>query len=120
MRCDLCTFSITAGRLTPQSRLIIETAENWSYLIRVKVDAKNRNSQLVEPKYQLAPMLAPKWGLSPYRRGSIEIRTDLANVLFDHELSDGLVKLFNRRVADMRVANFGKKGAAGRTNPSLL
>lgn len=119
--CDLCTFSLPASPLTDRSRRIVETAENWSYLIRVKVDAKNRNNQLVDPKYQLAPMLAPKWGLSPHRRGSIEIKTDLANALFDQHSGNDIVKLVNRRVADMRIEAFGKKGAGRNAGgPSLL
>ena len=111
--CDLCTFSLSFGRLTGQSRHIIETAENWSYLIRNRVDAKNRNTQAVEGKYQLAPMLAPKWALSPHRRGSIEIQTDLANALFDKEHQGELQKLFERRVQKMQVEHFSKTAHKG-------
>jgi hypothetical protein len=106
--CDLCTFSLSFGRLTDQARHIVETAENWSYLIRNRVDAKNRNTQAVEGKYQLAPMLAPKWALSPHRRGSIEVQTDLANALFDREHQGELQKLFKRRVQKMQVEYFSK------------
>lgn len=117
--CDLCTFSATTSDLSDQSNRVINTAENWSYLIRIKVDAKNRNSQLVDPKYQLAPMLAPKWGLSPHRRGSIELKADLANALFDYKAGDGLLKAFTRRVSDMRFEKFGKK-RKDRSGPSFL
>ncbi|PZA11238.1 hypothetical protein DNX69_18230 [Rhodopseudomonas palustris] len=117
--CDLCTFSTTYSHLTPQSKRVVQTAENWSYLIRVKVDAKNRNSQQVDPKYQLAPMLAPKWGLSSHRRGSIELKPDLANALFDHALGEGLLKAFTRRVADMRFDGFGRK-RRDQSGPSML
>ena len=113
--CDLCTFSVILAQLTPNSRTIVETAENWSFLIRTKVDAKNRNNQLVDAKYQLAPMLVPKWGLSPHRRGSIEIKSELANAIFDSNLSDKLVKLFSRRVGEMRAETFvkGKSHSGG-------
>src|SRR5439155_16765506 len=116
--CDLSTFSISFGRLSFESQHIIETSENWSYLIRSRTDAKNRNNEYVEEKYQLAPMLAPKWGLSPYRRGSIEIQSDLANALFDSESQGELQKLFKRRVQKMQVEYFGN--AARLQSGSLL
>jgi hypothetical protein len=116
--CDLCTFSVALGKLTKHSKLIIDTAENWSYLIRIRVDAKNRNNQQIHPKYQLAPMLAPKWALSPNRRGAIEIQYQLANALFDPEHRDQLTKLFKRRVQNMLVANFGRRKTDG--NSSLF
>jgi hypothetical protein len=116
--CDLSTFSTSFGKLSPESRHIVETSENWSYLIRSKTDAKNRNNEYVEEKYQLAPMLAPKWGLSPYRRGSIEIQPDLANALFDGERQSELQKLFRRRIQKMQVDYFSN--AARLQSGSLL
>ncbi|MBU0768978.1 MAG: hypothetical protein KJ687_07800, partial [Proteobacteria bacterium] len=77
--CDLCSFSVDLDVLSLSARKTIEMAENWSYLVRVKGGAKNKNSRKVDEKYQLSPMLAPRWGLSPQRGGTIELQVDLAN-----------------------------------------
>ena len=90
-------------------------AENWSYLVRVKGGAKNKNSRKVGEKYQLSPMLSPRWGLSPQRGGTIELQADLANALFDRAHHDSLKNLIENRVKDMlggSLANTQKNQAS--------
>jgi hypothetical protein len=113
--CDLCSFSVDLDQLSPNARKTIEMAENWSYLVRVKGGSKNKNSRKVDEKYQLSPMLAPRWGLSPQRGGTIELQTDLANALFDHTQHDSLKNLIEIRVKDMlggSLANTHKNQAS--------
>lgn len=113
--CDLCSFSVDLDVLSPSARKTIEMAENWSYLVRVKGGAKNKNSRKVDEKYQLSPMLAPRWGLSPQRGGTIELQTDLANALFDRAQHDSLKNLIENRVKDMlggSLANTQKNQAS--------
>lgn len=100
--CDLCSFSVNADTLTINAQKTLEMAENWSYLVRIKGGAKNKNNRSVDQKFQLSPMLAPKWGLSPQRGGTIELQADLANALFDRDLQDGLKGLIENRVKDMQ------------------
>lgn len=104
--CDLCTFSVDFSRLSYRSRSTLEKAENWSYLIRVRDGSKNKNTQSVDHKYQLSPMLAPKWGLSVHRRGSIEIRSELANSIFDAGESEQYNILLRGRVSSMLAPKF--------------
>lgn len=105
--CDLCTFSVNFESLTPTSRLVLEAAENWSYLIKIRGGSKNKNTRSVDTKYQLGPMLAPKWGVSEHRRGTIELQNELANALFDPERRSALPNLFRRRVSGMLAPKFG-------------
>ena len=100
--CDLCSFSVDVDSLTVNAQKTLEMAENWSYLVRIKGGAKNKNSRSVDEKFQLSPMLAPKWGLSPQRGGTIELQADLANALFDRELQNGFKGLVENRVKDMQ------------------
>lgn len=112
---NLCSFSVDPDVLSPSARKTIEMAENWSYLVRVKGGAKNKNSRKVGEKYQLSPMLSPRWGLSPQRGGTIELQADLANALFDRAHHDSLKNLIENRVKDMlggSLANTQKNQAS--------
>lgn len=110
--CDLCSFSVDESKITDAARLTLERAENWSYLLRVRDGAKNKNSQSVDLKFQLSPMLAPKWGLSVHRRGTLEIRPDLANAIFDSTFSSTFDALLKSRVAVMIAPHFSSKIAS--------
>lgn len=97
--CDLCTFSLRFDELTHKSRKVLQIAENWSYIIRLPEGRPNKNSRRVDEKFQLAPMLAPKWEVSEHRRGSTEISTELANAILDPDQRINLPALFKRRVS---------------------
>lgn len=99
--CDLCSFSVDLDALSPAARQTIEMSENWSYIVKIKGGAKNKNSSKVDTKYQLSPMLTPRWGLSPQRGGTIELQTDLANAIFDQKFKNQLKELIKNRVKDM-------------------
>lgn len=110
--CDICTFSVNLEKLNERSKALLRTAENWSHLIRISRGAKNRNHRAIDAKFQLAPMLAPRWELSHDRRGSIELQADLANALFDPESRDNLVQLVRSRVRDMYAPRIWNRGAS--------
>jgi hypothetical protein len=97
--CDLCMFSVSREDLTDNSLRVLEIAENWSYLIRLPEGRRNKNNKRVDEKYQLAPMLAPRWEVSEHRRGSTELSAELANAIFDPEQRSKLPAIFKRRVA---------------------
>jgi hypothetical protein len=110
--CDLCTFSVDESKISTKAKVTLERAQNWSYLLKLRDGSKNKNSQNVDSKYQLSPMLAPKWGLSVHRRGTIEIRSELANSIFDETLSGAFDSLMRVRVAAMSAPNFSAKISA--------
>jgi hypothetical protein len=99
--CDLCTFSVANETLTENSRLTLIVAENWSYLIRLSNGRKNKNRRSVDEKFQLSPMLAPRWEVSEHRRGSIELNPELANAIFDPDHRQILPTLLHRRLERM-------------------
>ena len=99
--CDLCTFSVTVEDLTHNSVRTLQVAENWSYLVRFAEGRRNKNSRSVDEKYQLGPMLAPRWEVSEHRRGSIELGAELANAILDPERRSTLPALLRRRLARM-------------------
>lgn len=109
--CNLCSFSVDLDALSPDALATIEMSENWSYIVKIKGGAKNKNSSKVDAKYQLSPMLAPLWGLSPQRGGTIELQTDLANAIFDQQLKHLLKELIRNRVKvmDGGISSFAQK-----------
>ncbi|MDP2200828.1 MAG: hypothetical protein Q8K07_02325 [Methylicorpusculum sp.] len=113
--CDLCTFSIDFNKLTQQSRRILLSAENWSYLIRIRDGSKNKNDKSVDYKFQISPMLAPKWGISAHRRGTIEIQSELGNAIFDQESRGNLEVLRNKRVEGMIAPRFSNTNISSQT-----
>ena len=46
-------------------------------------------------------MLAPRWGGSVHRRGTLQLQMELANAILDHEKKDDLRGLFLKRVSGM-------------------
>jgi hypothetical protein len=101
--CDLCTFAVDEEKLTRSARDVLQAAENWSYLIKVPLGHKGKTQRVLESKYQLGPMLAPRWGLSIHRRGTLALQPDLANALLDHSRKDDMRALFLKRVSGMFV-----------------
>lgn len=102
--CSLSTFSIDPSeRLTPASRELLKHAVNWSFLIRLRDGRNNKNNESLNESYQIAPMLAPKWGISESRRGVIEVSSELFNAIFSVEGRDQFQRLLERRVSSMNA-----------------
>lgn len=79
--CDLCCFLINPEALDNTSLRALKMAENWSFLLKVKGQSGAKNDDRVLTKYQINPMLAARWGISESRRGSIELKKDVADLL---------------------------------------
>ncbi|TYC63996.1 hypothetical protein FMN50_01795 [Rhodobacterales bacterium] len=97
----LSCFSVRESELTEEARKTLRTAENWSHLIHVPHAGSDKNTEERRYKYQLVPMLAPKWDVSYTIRGTIELDDDFANALFDEDHRDNLGALFKKRTDPM-------------------
>jgi hypothetical protein len=80
--CDLCCFRVDIEKLSHASKFALQTAENWSFLVRSATGSAAKNHYRVRTKFQVNPMLAARWGISESRRGSIDLAIDLAEILF--------------------------------------
>lgn len=76
------TFSINETKLSAKSKLRLQQAENWSYIFQIDKGRPNANSQRVDAKYQLNPMLSPKWDLPISRRGDVRLSDGIADAIF--------------------------------------
>jgi hypothetical protein len=79
---SLTTFSVVLAELSPSTQRAIRHAAATSLLIEVLSGQKERNSKRVVDKYQLNPMLCPRYDLPLARRGVISLNAEEADVLF--------------------------------------
>jgi hypothetical protein len=102
--CDLATFTVAARSGSEHARKVLNHAENWSYLIRIRAGGSDRNDpSAVDEKYQLSPMLAPRWEVSEHRRGAISLNPELFNAIFDTEIPSDHAEMIKRdRLKGMR------------------
>lgn len=104
----LSTFSIQKNKLSDCARKTLQTAENWSFLLHIPHSGSDKNTEERRYKYQLVPMLAPKWDVSYARRGSIELDESLSNALFDEHKREELGTLFKKRTGPMLESSLFK------------
>ena len=104
--CSCSSFSIDVSKCSEIARRILDLAEKWSLLISVGGQA-DRNTDRIDRKYQLNPMLAPRWDLAIYRRGVLALTPEELNAAFDPHHADEFDKLAEARVARMRAPFFG-------------
>lgn len=102
--CSLSSFSVKEAELTDAALRNLRTAENWSYLLHIPRSGSDKNSEDRRDKYQLVPMLAPKWDIAFARRGTIELDSDFANALFDEASRANLASIFKKRTDPMLEA----------------
>ncbi len=106
--CSISTFSANMSRISIKAQHILKSAENWSFLIRIPIGQRDRNSSRVDTKYQLHSMLSPQWELPIYRRGAIALNPSEVNAIFDPHFSGEFENILKGRVNRMTAPNFGK------------
>lgn len=79
------------GDLTLEARQTLHSALNYSFVFEINVGRPDRNSEKLNRKIQLNPLLSPRWDLPISRRGDIGLNSDLLNAIFD----PGRVKEFD-------------------------
>ena len=107
--CSLSAFSFSSTGLSATAAGMIETARQWSLLVDVG-DQRERNSGAIDQRLQLNRMLAPKFDLSVYRRGTLSLTTAEINAIFDPMLTESFKKLDKDRVARMMAPYFSHRG----------
>lgn len=80
---SLSSFSVAEEKISPAAREILKVAEARAFLHRIKGGQKERNSDEVTAKFQISPMLAPRWDIPMARRGIHPFSADDFNTIFD-------------------------------------
>jgi hypothetical protein len=118
--CSLCTFSVDVTTTRADAVAVLRAADDWSMLIRIRGGQPDRNMGRVDDKYQVHPMLAPRWGLPISRRGSLAFSGEEASAVFapaDPSEFDSVVK---RRVDAMDAPYFGRPHRNDRYLPGFI
>ncbi len=111
----LTTFCFDETSASAEARKTIRHARESSLLLRVISGAKDRNAEGVVAKYQLNPMLCPRFDLPLARRGTISLSTDEIECIFGAhtERFDGVLgERLQRMNAPFRRRGRGKGGAS--------
>ena len=108
VECSLNSFSIAEHNLNDDTRRILRLCENRSLLNRVIGGQKHRNTERIEMKFQLHPMLCPRWQLPLGRRGALALSPQAADIIFDVDRDEE----FEEFLRDFRVSRtFGDVGS---------
>jgi hypothetical protein len=105
------SFSTDKQGLSPSAMACLDDAVEHSLLLEVPVGRKDKNTHVLNYKYQLNPMLAPHFDLSLALRGSMSFSSADMNAIFDVANEHGYEDL-KRRVLGRMQAPFSTGGPA--------
>ena len=108
VECSLTSFSSDMTACSPRTREVVDLASRWALLVRVEKGQKERNTGLVEAKFQLNRMLSPRWELPIARRGTLRLGADEMNVIFDPTETGAFSDVVRQRLERMRPP-FGRR-----------
>lgn len=75
--------SFSDSDLNETARFVLNNALNYSFIFEISSGRPDRNSQKINRKIQLNPLLSPKWGLPVGRRGDLSLNAETLNSIFD-------------------------------------
>jgi hypothetical protein len=75
--------SFDEADLSEDGRKALHSALKYSFVYQISEGRPDRNSQRINTKIQLNPLLSPRWGLPIARRGDIGLSRDMVNAIFD-------------------------------------
>ena len=83
VECSLNSFSVSLEQLSEEARHVLDLCEQRSFINEVSGGQKHRNTKEVQLKYQLHPMLCPRWQLPIGRRGAMVLSAEFGNAVFE-------------------------------------
>ncbi len=113
---SLSSFSVAEDKISPAAREILKVAEARAFLHRIKGGQKERNSDEVTAKFQISPMLAPRWDIPMARRGIHPFNAEDFNTIFDPNESSKYAALSTNWTNSVTFPF--RKGTAIRNTPS--
>jgi len=90
------TVSFIDDDLSKNAKSAIQSALNYSFIFETSSGRPDRNSERINRKIYLNPILSPKWDLPIGRRGDLSLSTELVNAIFDIEKSSEFKVLLTR------------------------
>ena len=97
-------FTTDYQGLSSSATLSLESAVSHSLILKVPTGRRDRNSRVLQRKYQLNPMLAPMFDLSPALRGCASFSSAELNAIFDASASErGYNNMRNRLLSRLQA-----------------
>ena len=116
---SLATFSGDVGSCSPRTQMLIGLASDQSLLVQIDKGQKDRNSGIVEPKYQLNGLLSPLWDLPTARRGTVHLGVDELEAIFNPPAETSFRDMMSKRLSRMRTP-FGRVSGLTAMEPELF
>lgn len=113
--CSLSTFSVDFSEISEDTRDALIGAASWSMLLHSSSDHRTKNEGRIADKFQIAPMLAPRWELPIASRGALELNYHEANAIFSESLDVEFERVLSTREARMTAPAFGRAPQYGQT-----
>ena len=104
------SFSTDRQGLSTGALNCLDEATSHSLLLEVPNGRRDKNTHVLNHKYQLNPMLAPLFDLSSALRGSAGFSAADLNAIFDPAISQTQYEAVQRRTLDRMKAPFFSKG----------
>ena len=83
VECSLNSFSVSLQTMSQEAQEVLELCQQRSFINSIAGGQKGKNTREVQVKYQLHPMLSPRWQLPLGRRGAMPLSGEVANLVFD-------------------------------------
>ena len=110
IECSLNSFSVSLDQLSEEARRVLDLCEQRSFINEVSGGQKHRNTKEVQLKYQLHPMLCPRWQLPIGRRGAMVLTEKFANAVFEPEGQDAFAAQLKGFRSSRRFSLKAKEG----------
>jgi hypothetical protein len=107
---SICAFSADVTKASELAREVLDAAHDWSMLVRIPGGQHDRNVGRVDDKYQVHPMLAPRWDLPMARRGALALTGEEIDALFAPKSKGDFPAVLERRISPMTAPYFGSSG----------
>lgn len=95
---SLIAFSADMSLCSDLARETVRLAEGHSLLIKGKRGQRDRNTSQVNEKFQLNPMLCPRWDLPVNLRGAIALSPSEMEAIFGNESDSNYQRVVSRRL----------------------
>lgn len=110
-QCSINIFTLNAGELSPNARMVFEALLSYSYIVQTD-ERRQINSDNKTHVYQLNKILYPKYELALSKRGSINFTPEDAECMFNLEMKADYDAFVDRKMKGYNFPFGGKQEQA--------
>ena len=115
---SLTTFSF--GDASRRALDAVDRAYGVSLILRIRGGQRHRNEESVVPKYQLNPLLAPRYGLGTSRRGAVHLTPAEMDAIFGTADEEGFKRVVSERLLRQMAPFKTQRAHEARSAETLL